>query len=365
MTATFSTYALEAMGFRDLIGRGSLTASFMSVTVYEARGITLPDGFADARQARVAGANYRIALSKRINAGSQCLIGDDFAESETDWQKEVKAAGPFILIAVGPTDFIECEAGRIMRMRDGSITTYDSFQSLRETLKSLEDRVLPPVVATLTLALNEPERYVALRKLARASAGRTPDGTTVHDIRLNVHLEATASRALGETPAVEILEVSVKRAPKLHQRAAKYFALGTAEDDQLKKFLYFFLSLEVETHAVFGRIDHAQKLRSEVLRDGTSAPRPSTSALITRDVAKWDNLFDRFVWCATCTWPNLVDDDIKLFKELKDARDAIAHGRASEPPAGYARQAELLAHKILWVHGANDAQLINLSDAAR
>jgi hypothetical protein len=349
MTATFSTYALEAMGFRDLISRGSLAASFMSVTVYEARGITLPEGFSGSRQARVAGANYRIAVSKGVNAGAQCLIGDDFAESESDWLKEVKGAGPFVLVAVGPTDFIECEAGRMMRMPDGSITTYDSFPRVRETLKSLEDRVLPPVVATLTLALNEPDRYVALRKLARASAGRTPDRTTVHDIRLDVRGEMTVSRALGEARAVEALDASVERAPTLHQRAAKYFALGTAEDDQLKKFLYFFLSLEVETHAVFGGIDHASKLRSLVLRDGTSAPRPSTAELITRDIAKWDNLFDRFVWCSTSAWPSLVDDDIKLFKELKSARDAIAHGRTSEPPAGFARKAELLAHKVLWM----------------
>jgi len=59
MTATFSTYALEAMGFRDLLSQGSLAASFMSVTVFEARGVTFPEGFADARRGRVAGASYR------------------------------------------------------------------------------------------------------------------------------------------------------------------------------------------------------------------------------------------------------------------------------------------------------------------
>lgn len=349
MTATFSAFALEAMGFRELIDRGSLTASFMSVTAYEARGITLPEGFAAAKQARVAGANYRVALSKSINAACQSLIGDDFAESETEWYKEVKSTGPFVLIAVGPTDFIECEPGRMMRLPDRSITTYDSFPSLRQTLKALEDRVLPPVVATLTLALNEPDRYVALRKLARASAGRTPDGTTIHDIRLDVRAELSVSRPLDETRATLILNASVERAPRLHQRAAKYFALGTAEDDQLKKFLYFFLSLEVETHAVFGRIDHAARMREQVLRDGASAPRPSTADLIARDISRWDNLFDRFVWCATCAWTGLLDDDINLFKELKSARDAIAHGRESEPPVGFARKAELLAHKVLWV----------------
>jgi hypothetical protein len=355
MTATLTSYALESMGFRDLITRGSLAASFMSVTVFEARGITLPEDFADAREARVAGANYRVALCKYVNAGCRRLIGEDFAESESEWRKEVKATGPFVLIAVGPTDFIQCEAGRMMTMSDGSITTYDSFPGLRDTLRSIEDRVLPPVVATLTLALNEPDRYVALRKLARASAGRTTDGTTVHDIRLDVRAELTVSRSLEEARAVEILDASIKRAPKLHQRAARYFALGTAEDDQLKKFLYFFLSLEVETHAVFGRIDHAKGLRTQVLRDGPRSPRPSAADLITRDVAQWGNLFDRFVWCATCAWPNLADEDIKLFKALKNARDAIAHGRASEPPADFASKAELLAHKILWGRGASDS----------
>jgi len=77
-----------------------------------------------------------------------------------------------------------------------------------------------------------------------------------------------------------------------------------------------------------------------------------------------DNLFDRFVQCATCAWPLLVDDDIKLFKALKNARDAIAHGSASEPPVGFARQAELLAHKVLWVQRASDALPIAVASHA-
>lgn len=349
MTATFSAYFLESMGFCELIGRGSLTASFMGVTAYEVRGITFPEGFADARQAHVAGVNYRVGVSNSVNAACQRLIGDDFVESEADWRKQVKSTGPFVLIAVGPTDFIECEAGRMMRLPDGSITTYDSFPNLRQALAALESRVLPPVVATLTLELNEPERYVALRKLARAFAGRTPEGATVHDIRLDVRAELSVSHPLDETRALEVLESSARRAPKLHQRAAKYFTLGTAEDDPLKRFLYFFLSLEVETHAVFRRINHSAKVRSQVIREGDSAPRPSTADLIARDISRWENLFDRFVWCATCVWTGLFDDDIAVFKELKNARDAIAHGRESEPPFGFARKAELLAHKVLWV----------------
>lgn len=348
MTATLSIFTLEAIGFREVISKGSITASFISVTVYEARGIALPDGFAEARQAEVAGVNYRVALSKYVNAGCQCLIGDDFTESESDWLKEFKTSGPFVLIAVGPTEFIECETGRIKMMPDGSITTYDSFPSMRMLLKSLEDRVLPPIVSTLTLALNEPERYVALRRLDRKSAGRTPDGVTVRDFRINMSAELTLARTLSGERASEILEALTERAPKLTKVAAKYFALGIAEEDQLKKFLFFFLSLEVETHAVFKSIDHAQKLRTQLLRDGKSEDSPSVTELLKRDISKWGSLFDRFVWCVTCSWLNLTDEDIKEFKKLKVARDDIAHGKCAEPPAGFARKAELLAHKVFW-----------------
>ena len=336
------------MGFRALVDKGSIVASFSSLTVYEIRGIALPENFVCVRQANVAGATCQIAFSSRINAGSQCLLGEDFAESESDWLKKVMSNGPFALVAVGPTEFIECEAGRMMQMPDGNITTYDSFPSIREILNSLETRILPAVVTTVTLALNEPERYVALRKLDRACVGKTRDETIVHDMRIEVRGEATLTRTLDASQSIDVPATVADQAPKLHKRAAKFFALGAAESDELKRFLYFFLSLEVETHAAFGHIDHAQMLRGRVLRDEADSQYPTATELLIRDIANWDNLLDRFVWCATCTWSSVTDGDIKLFKQLKSARDAIAHGKASEPPVGFARKAELLAHKVLW-----------------
>lgn len=348
MTANFSSRVLEEMGYLEPLGKGSLAASFMSVTVYEARGIVLSKGFSQAQKGRVAGASYRVSIAESVNEGSKSLIGDDFTESESDWLKEVKATGPFALVAVGPTDFIECDAGRLMRAPDGSIVTYDSFRSVRETLQSLEKRVLPPVVATLTSTLSETDHHVYLRKIDSGFSGRTHEGTIVHDNRITVSGEATVSRRIDDARAIEALNSAVERTPKLHPRAANYFSLAAADNDQLKKFLFFFLSLEVSTQATFGKIDHLRELHSQVFREGIAAPRSSTIGLINRDVASWSNLFDRFVWCAACVWTGLDEDDVKLFKALKSARDSIAHGRASEPPAGYARKAESLAHKVLW-----------------
>ncbi|MCQ1548740.1 MAG: hypothetical protein NOF05_07950 [Candidatus Accumulibacter phosphatis] len=344
MTVTLTTYAIEAMGFREVVAQGDLAASFFSVTVYEARSITVPTGFSQALQARVAGANYRVAIAQSVNAGCRALTGDDFDESETDWCKRVKSNGPYVLIGVGPTDFFGCTAGRLMRHKDGTVTTYDSFPHVRDALRSLEQRVIPPVLAAVTCALNEPGRYVSLRKLERASSGRCLDGTPLHDIRLDVKADVYVSHSLDQIALCQKLVDATAKAPALNQRAARFFALGVGEDDQLKRFLYFFLALEVETHAVFGRIDH--ETQTTTLLSGVTST--STAKLIEAQVASLGNLFDRFVWCAACIWRDLAEEDITLFKELKGARDAIAHGRESEPPAGFARSAEILAYKILW-----------------
>lgn len=346
MTITFSPALLDAMGFRKEVAAGAITASFMSVTVYEVRGVAMPGGFVSASLARVAGAEYRVALAQSVNDGCRALIGDDFDESELTWCETLKTRGPFALIAVGPTDFIACTAGRVSRGGDGGLTTYDGFPGLRDTLRGLEQRVLPPVYSALTCALSAPDRHVSLRQLARASAGRCPDGTQVHDLRLEMNADMYVSRAIDSNGLIESLASTTTRAPKLNQRAAKFFWLGAGESDSVKKFLYFFLALEVQTHAVFTRLDHDVKVTD--LLSGANGLLPDAIALVRTQVASLANLFDRFVWCAACAWPQVTEADVALFKELKDARDAIAHGRASEPPPGIPRSAQLLAHKVIW-----------------
>lgn len=346
--ANFSEKVLESMGFRDLIQKGELSVEFMSLTVYEARGIELPDGFVEVRKSKVAGVEYQVALSKAVNLGCLSLVGTEMTESEPEWLENFKTRGPFVLVVIRLAELVECEAGRMQRMPDGNIHTYDSFPLVREELRKLEERVLPPVISALTLALNDSEIFVTLRKLTRETLGWTLDGVMINDVRYEMSASAFQIRPLLAQQAINVLDASVKGVTKLHERAAKFFALGTAENDQLKRFLYFFLSLEVETHASFKRIEHADKLLSQLIHDGENTNHPHAVELISRDISKWNNLADKFIWCSTCAWKSISNEDIDLFKKLKKARDDIAHGNESEPPLGYAYKAELLARKILW-----------------
>jgi len=347
MTITFSKHVMQAMGFREFAEDEAITASFSSITVYEVRGVNLPAGTTEVSGGKVAGVDYKLAVSTSVNDACTVLIGDVFTDdNEEDWKKENKCQGPFVLVLIGLTKEHKCTSGQIKVEDDGSATTYDSFPDVRAELAQLESRALAPIVSGLTCVLNEDARYVALRKITRASVGRTSGGLIVHDMRMEFKAEMYTSYNLANPQLAQNLDLAKNLTEQLNPKASRFFALGLAEDDQLKRFLYFFLSLEVETHAVFGRIDHAAALVK--LLDGTIKRPQATTKLLEVQVENLTNLYDRFVWCATFVWTKLNDTEITQFKTLKNARDNIAHGSASEPPPGFARQAELLAHKILW-----------------
>lgn len=345
MTLKFSTAAMQAMGFREFAEDEALVASFSSVTVYEARGIDLLAGSKEILGSSVANTAYRLAFSASINEGCFALLEDTFAEDEDEWKKEKKCQGPFVLLLVGPTSEHGCKGGHVMVEGDGSFTTYDCFPEARKDLALLESKVLAPVVSALTCILGDQGQYVALRKIERVCFGRSASGAVVHDIRMELQAELHTAYKLPQLALAEKLQAVTLLASAINQKASRFFALGLAEEDQLKRFLYFFLALEIETHAVFGRIDHAAGLKK--MLNETSAYSQSTTQLLRTQVHHLKNLYDRFVWCAACVWIKLDESDIAQFKALKLARDDIAHGSASEPPHGFARHAELLAHKVL------------------
>ncbi|KRB99525.1 hypothetical protein ASE11_07365 [Hydrogenophaga sp. Root209] len=234
----------------------------------------------------------------------------------------------------------------MQRHEDGSLTTYDSFPEARAAMRALEQRVIPPILTAMTCALNKPDLFVALKKLERGSSGRCVDGTHLHDIRFEGKAEAYVSRPFDEDALRNALTDVTLKASQMNPKSAKFFSLGLGEVDELKRFLNFFLALEIHTHAVFARIDH--RLHVTSLTSAVPSASAVTSSMLQTKMEALTNLFDRFVWCAACVWTDLTESDVSHFLELKKARDDIAHGRASEPPAGFARSAQLLAHKILW-----------------
>jgi len=346
MAIQFSTEAMRAMGFEPLTEGHSIVAKFSSVTVFEVRGITLDHQTTKIVRGNAAGVDYGIAVSAGLNKACEAIVADKYADAEDEWKQEHECVGPFALVTIGPTLDFTCSTGWSKEEQDGSLTTFDSFPGLRDDLKSRESRALPRILSALACVFNDEGRHASFRRLDRASAGKTATGQIVRDLRIEFKGEGYVSQNLSAESLEEKLLKSVALATSINPKVSRLFSLGLNEKDEFKKFMYFFLTLEVETHAVFGRIDHAQSLAT--LLGGAPTSRPSTADLLKRQADQFRNLFDRFVWCATFVWSGLREEDVEQFKALKKARDDIAHGTISEPPGGYARLAEQLAHKILW-----------------
>lgn len=333
------------MGFRPLAAGESIAASFVCLTVYEIHGMALQHPAPLVNAGQVAGVSYSIGIGAALSETCHALAGDAYVDDEQAWAKEKGASGPFLLIQIGPTPIYTATAGRVKTESDGSLTTYESFPALRADLAALEAVALPRLVASLSCSLAAPDQYLELKRLDRVSVGRTDRNLKIHDIRIVISASAYVSRGTPPDTLAAGLQDAVSLVPRVNMKAARFFALGMAEDDDLKKFLYFFLALEVETHAVFGRIDHALALRQ--LLDPASTALPAALALLKRQTDQMRSLFDRFVWNAACAWHGITEADVQQFKDLKTARDDIAHGTITEPPVGYPRQAQQLARKIL------------------
>jgi hypothetical protein len=340
-----SSELLRAMGFRPLEAGESISASFVSLFVYEVRGITLQSIAPKIIAAALGSASIRLGVGDDLNDTCLAVAGDTYVEDEATWRKERGASGPFLIIQLGLPQVYTITEGWISTEPDGSATLYDSIPALRTDLAEIEAMALPPLVTSLTCQLAAHVRHVNLHRLERTSSGRTASGQIVRDNRITASAQGRVSHPIPPDAVSDCLEGAVALAPRLDARSAHFFALGTAEEDELKKFLYSFLALEVETHTVFKQINHAQALRA--LFDSESSPRPAAIALLQRQVDQLRTLLDRFVWCATFVWTGVTEEDVAEFRAFKKTRDQIAHGEIDVPPGGAARLVQQLACKVL------------------
>jgi len=196
----------------------------------------------------------------------------------------------------------------------------------------------------LSYAFNASEHAVKFRFLSREVFGRTPRGRLVRDIRLDLHASGYGASAVASEELTSLLDRASKLADRVNPKVSRFFHLALAEEDALKKFLYFFLAIEIETHATFASIDHSAKLRAMVLPE--SRLQQASQDFFNSQRERWIALKDRFVWCALCVWTNLTDDDIEQFKRLKKIRDDIAHGSIAAPPEMAVVSAQKLAEKL-------------------
>lgn len=338
-----SDAALERMGFSPLPTGQAISGVFNALHAYEIRGFIAETEAISPISGIVAGCSYSLSVGSSINAICRQLVQDDFADSEEEWQTEHKCTPPYLIVHLGPTGEHQI-SGSHVKEENRVITTYDGFQTAREELAEVGERVLPSLLSALSCRFSSHNQPVRFIPIDRAFFGVTSDSRIILDFRMVGNMSAYVSSKLDTAQLEDRLSAGISLASSMNRKVARFFQLALDETDPVKKFLYFFLAIEIETHATFSRIDHADNFSRFI-----SAPTRVASSILDffdGQRHKWTNLREKFVWCVLCAWTHLSDSDVEEFKRLKKVRDDIAHGTISTPPGSAVIAAEILAAKL-------------------
>ena len=339
-----SDHVIKAMGFQTNEEGVELSASFFCLHLFEFHGINLPDGGFAHIEGQIAGVKYAAAIGINVNELSSELMNDVYVDDEPTWRDEKKCSPPYLMVRFGPTS-THSATPRHMMMLDGDHHTYNTFTPAEAEIQNFEAKTLPSVLLATVVALSAHDRpHIRIRNIDRAVCGKTTDGHSLHDIRFSLSGTLSVYTAITSDVLVESLEAAKVIANSVDSRVAVFFRLALEEVDQLKRFLYFFLSIEVQTHRTFKKIKHHDHLASLTLP--ADRIQLTSVSFFGDSVKSWTSLKDRFIWCAHCVWIDLVQSDVTEFARLKRIRDGIAHGDITAPSGSDVLAVEKLAIKL-------------------
>lgn len=339
-----SSAAIESMGFARIASQAPIVAAFYSLHVFEVRGFSAKDVGIVSSEGSVSGVPFKIAIGHSLNEACLAVTGDSYTDDEENWREKKKCTPPYVLVQIGPTDAHQATTGYVKVEADSTIT-YDSFPIARRELRDLEAKALPSLELGLACAFNSDGHGVSFAHVDRVAFGLTPDGLTIHDLRVTGTASAYASVPMGRAEMVSSLGVVAVLADSIHPRVGTFFQLGKRDRDDLKRFLYFFLALEIEVHRVFAKTTREQHLGN--VATFNARVTEAAGQLFESKEANWVNLADRFVWCVASTWKHLADGDISEFRRLKRMRDRIAHGVVAGPDRDSVVAVERLLRRVV------------------
>ena len=342
--ASLSKHVLEAMGFQVRLPDSTLAAVFHSLRVYEVQGIVLDYQSIEPISGSVQGVAYTLSIGSSVNAICRTIMSEDYTDSEQDWQKEHRCSPPYLIVHLGPTTKHDAPPAITLKTMARPLQHTTAFFHARAELQKIEDKVLPSLVSALSCAFSSNDQHVRFAPVDHAIVGITDDCRTVLDFRIEISAAAYVSSKLDRTQIKSKLFAAIKTADSMDPKVARFFQLALEETDPLKKFLYFFLAIEIETHAAFAKIDHSTRL--SMLIGVPDRVAESTLEFFDGQRKRWTSLGDRFVWCVLCIWPHLNDADVVEFKRIKKVRNEITHGSIAAPPHWAVAGAEKIATKL-------------------
>jgi hypothetical protein len=343
-----STGLLRSMGFENFEENNSLEATFHSINIYQIRGIADTSEFLkNPEPQKMVTTEIAIAIGSNLNEICNTLTGDKWADDEDEWKKEKNIHPPYLMVLTNLPGSYICKSGFI-KQEEEKFITYSCFTEEKEKLAKFEKEKSYPIITALSALLSNEKDIVTFHPVEKIIYGLTLDGRQIHDFLLTGHGEISTARKFQLSEISKAIDTAFKVGKKLHYKVGYFFDLATKEKDSLKRFLYYFLVLEVHTNQIFKTLDYSSKSSSfEAINKLPNRIEKETAALFQSYQKDAKNLTHRFIWCSLLAWNDVTDEDIQLFKDLKKFRDQIFHGEEVDLKSLPINQARQLALKMI------------------
>lgn len=336
-------FVLEKMGLNRYSPKKAIDAFYFRIELFRIEGLSVKTSVVRPAYCVIGGVNVHIAIGASANALAQCLGRDNFVENEDELLKEYKSPGPYCMILVGPSNVLQHHF-EYCKEDTKEIIVYDELRTMSSVLDIVKKRIVPNILASLSITFNSGDHYVKFHPVTRVLYGETLDGKIIKPFSVTGSATLSVNRDMDESEIAETLVCTASYAVNINDKTADFFALALSETDALKRFLYFYMSIEIEIHRTFKKSDHKEHLARIITYPDII--KTNLERLFGEHRNTWTNPLERFVWCSICAWKGMEDADVDAFKRVKKTRDEISHGERSIPQPSIVKDVEILARKI-------------------
>ncbi|MEL7023302.1 MAG: hypothetical protein AAGL69_06105 [Pseudomonadota bacterium] len=343
--ATLTAFALEKMGFVRIEASEPVTATLHAIHVGELTGLTVPSNHQVSRDVfDELPFTCKVGVGNHINPICKEFTSNEFCEDEEEWAKNHKASAPYVITAIGPTDPITVTSGWVGRQND-KLLTYNCFSDGKRKLHECIAIAIPRIYSALVVQFSDLHANVDIKPLDTAIAGKTDEGEWFNDFTIEVSASASVSSPISDEHLENSIDDALKNYLGIDARVSRFLYCAETDQDPVKRFLYYFLALEIFTHQSFKRLRRNDAdLLTSVIPDRLS----THGQLLTSNMqSELRALVPRFVWCACASWSHVSDSDVDRFRKLKKIRDDIVHGNKDTVDPSAPRSARELALHVI------------------
>jgi hypothetical protein len=310
------------MGFQPISPDEPICARFSSLEIFRLSGVVpKPEQKVDVTH-ELRGVPIRIRIAQELLDVLPAVLAWTRQEAN-DFEKEKNCQGPYASILIGPVAESHSEAKGWFKEEQGELRTFEAFLNAREEIRGRSRELTPQLYTVLAGAVSDGQYVGALKPIDLQLFGETQTGQIVRDTHFLFSGEGSVSNFDHTQILQGKLERAISSAESTDPVAAMYFHAACQEADALKRFLFFFLSLEQQLKVMYQA--HAKA--------GAQA-------------VKLDEKF--FVLLSDTQDRVDVIEGQKELVSLINTRNAIGHGRCLKPDQAAIASVERVARQLLF-----------------